>query len=78
MSTLQEALTRVSTAATRIQRGCLDKYRYSSQSHAAGRAGNTGNGFKLNVYHCELCNGWHLTKRPQLKQRKVSKPSGGR
>lgn len=54
-----------------IERGCENKQRYSDEfgARAAGLLYQKKNTVKLYLYPCDLCRGWHLTKRPQRKDR---------
>ncbi len=50
-------------------RMCHSKKRYSSDFQAAVSAGKQQfyNGVLLKVYHCPLCDGWHLTHKVRSK-----------
>lgn len=52
-----------------IERGCESKQRYSDEFgvRAAGLVYQAKAKFKLYIYPCTVCRGWHLTKRPQRK-----------
>ena len=54
-----------------IRRGCHAKNRYSDEygARAAGQCLQEENEVKLYMYPCELCRGWHLTRRIQRKDR---------
>lgn len=54
-----------------IERGCENKLRYSDEfgARAAGLLDQQKYGEKMYLYPCDLCRGWHLTKRPQKKDR---------
>ena len=51
--------------AKRVYRGCLNKRRYADQGTAALHAQyRVGRGAPpLRPYACNVCKGWHLTKR---------------
>jgi hypothetical protein len=55
--TLQAALRQTFPS---FARGCFDKKRYT-RKQAAGK--QVKNGFRLRPYHCQLCGGYHLTKK---------------
>jgi len=46
---------------------CQSKNRYATKEFAERLAqrGRTNQGWRISVYHCDVCDGWHLTKRPQ-------------
>jgi hypothetical protein len=47
-----------------VERGCIQKKRYKSESHALASADEyqEERGTKLRAYYCDVCGGWHLTK----------------
>lgn len=51
--------------ATGTQKACLRKVRYISRTRAAEviqRRAESGETEKLYSYHCNHCDGWHLTR----------------
>jgi len=46
-------------------KSCFFKRKYDSSGEAAAymRKCNAIREVKLRVYHCDLCDGWHLTKK---------------
>lgn len=55
---------------------CGTKYRYPDWDKAvhAALVSNRKRGTPLRVYQCELCQGFHLTKRPTWTSTPTSKP----
>ncbi len=49
----------------RLRAVCAAKDRYASEAEARAFAlmHAPGRGRRANVYHCEVCGGWHLTSR---------------
>lgn len=52
-----------------IKRGCEDKRRYTDEmvARANGQRLSELNGVELFIYPCNLCRGWHLTRRKQYR-----------
>lgn len=46
---------------------CESKHRYASKASAQRTADRRTppSGWRLKTYHCRVCDGYHLTKRPQ-------------
>jgi hypothetical protein len=47
----------------RLRRSCTSKFRFDTRRQAERMVCRALDGFKLKVYHCENCGGFHLTKR---------------
>lgn len=52
-----------------IERSCATKVRYNDDivARAVGQIEQRAAGYKLYIYPCPICRGWHLTKQPQRK-----------
>lgn len=63
-------LRRSGILVSTIVGSCSRKQRYSDEfgARAAGQLFGTKSNIKLYVYPCNLCKGWHITKRPQSRK----------
>ena len=50
---------------------CIKKQRYASKSAAsiAAKKCESKRGYPLRVYFCEMCGGWHITKKEKRKEK---------
>lgn len=63
-TSLKQALLSVLPRALGQQiKVCHGKHRFPTREAAAGM--QAGNGWKLQTYECDICGGWHLTRRLQ-------------
>lgn len=44
-------------------RGCIKKKRYKTEKEAKAKAKE----YQMNYYHCDICNGYHLTSGKTFK-----------
>lgn len=53
-----------------IERSCAAKKRYPDDivARIVGQVQQEYWGFKMYIYPCEICRGWHLTKQKQSKE----------
>lgn len=58
---------------TTIHGSCARKIRYSDEfgARAAGQCISERSGKPLYLYPCEICNGFHLTQRPQRQPQRA-------
>lgn len=55
-----------------VERRCSHKNRYCDEAtaRAMGITQSIASGYKIYVYPCTICKGWHLTKSPQADRRR--------
>lgn len=67
-------LRRNGLLVTTIVRSCEGKHRHPDDVTARAMAltQQEMSGFRMFIYPCKICRGWHLTKQPQSDKRRAA------
>lgn len=67
-------LRRSGNLVSKIIRSCEGKHRHPDDLTARAMAltQQEMSGYRIFIYPCPLCRGWHLTKRPQSDSRRAA------